>query len=116
MNLRRDQLCASIRADERRGASGVDFSKSVQASQEPDRAAAAPAFGHNACSGAASFSLTLDRGVQLTLLMGAKAAGVTPGEFIARAIVAYAIEAVGVPSLCDELRSVPEFARRGGGR
>lgn len=57
------------------------------------------------------FELTLTPNVQATLLLAAKAAGVTPAEFVARAIVVYAQEAVGFPALADELFEAPEAAR-----
>lgn len=48
-----------------------------------------------------TFELTLTPNVQATLLLAARAAGVPPGEFIARAIVAHAQEAVGFPALSE---------------
>ena len=59
------------------------------------------------------FHLTLTPAVQATLLLAAKAADLRPGEFIARAIVAYAEEAIGFPRLADELTTVPAFRRVG---
>lgn len=58
-----------------------------------------------------TFELTLTPNVQATLLLAARAAGVPPAEFIARAIVAHAQEAVGFPALADDLTEVPEFRR-----
>ncbi len=50
----------------------------------------------------------------MILLLAARAAGCTPGELIARAIVHYARDAVGMPGLCDELSGLPEAFRRAG--
>ena len=112
---RRDQLFADVRADHRRGASAVHSARDAQA---PDRAEAAPGFGHTStgAAGPLTFELDLQPNVQATLLLAARAAGETPGEFIARAIVFRAQEAVGFPVLADELTGVPEFERRPGSR
>jgi len=85
-----------------------------QNSQAPDRGSRVASDGGATSSDA--FVLTLTDNVQAVLVLAAKAAGVAPGEFVARAICAYAEEAVGFPAMCDELHVAPEPARVGHSR
>lgn len=91
--------------------------------------------------GGAAFELTLAEPVQAILLLAAKASGLSHGEAVARAIVFWAQEAVGMPGLLSaltpqapggasadaddarlglrplaEMTRVPDFDRGGGNR
>ncbi|MEP9389623.1 hypothetical protein [Mesorhizobium sp. KR9-304] len=74
----------------------------------PRQETAAPDVIPSTSGAAFHFELTLSDRVQAILHLAAKAAGVEPGELIARAIVFYAGEAVGFPALADELYAPPE--------
>lgn len=108
MNLRSSHLanCGARLA-------GVDFSRGSQAASPKTLDRAAPGVSALQSTSGDRFELTLTPHVQATLLLAARAAGVAPAEFIARAIVAHALEAVGFPDLSDEFTAVPEFSRIG---
>ena len=138
MNLRHAQLFASVRADHRRGASrqSIDSARDAQSPDRAEKAAPGLAYASTGAAPVASradgapagrrttdgrqsaalsgprFELELRPNVQAILLLAARAAGETPGEFVARSIVFRAQEAVGFPALAEELTAVPDFERR----
>lgn len=86
------------------------------AEERASRAAAPNAAGRELPASGNRFELTLSDRVQAILHLAAGAAGVSHGEFVARAICAYAAEAVGFPGLSDELHTAPAPARAGASR
>jgi len=98
---------------------GAAAPRAREASSQAPAPGASRAFsdaGRERPASEAKFELTLSDTVQAILHLAANAAGVSHGEFVARAICAYAEEAVGFPRLSDELHAAPVPAREGGSR
>lgn len=120
MNLRSSHLAnqgARLAGTMNRGGAPRAREAASQApTNEASRAAAPDTAGRELPASGNRFELTLSDPVQAILHLAAGAAGVSHGEFVARAICAYAAEAVGFPGLSDELHAAPVPARAGASR